>query len=781
MQQRVYSVSSPSPTWRELALQETLFHNANGYIGVRGNLEEELPEGVDTMRGTYLNGFYENVPMKQAERLTNVAEDKESMINAADTQGIRFCFEGETFRQYEGGLLAYERLLDMDAGVTERRATWRSPKGREVKLRFRRMASFAAPNLFTIDCEVTPLNFSGEAQIESTHLALVKNYANPEDPRLAGKSECYLVPSGHRLENGASYLSVRTRVSGIGLTSGVRHWLSRPAAEERTEYDEAAHAARYTARVRLEKGRTLRLVKYCAFADSRRNEDTLAAARAAMAAAYGHADSLYERQRETLSAFWADADTIIFGDDGANLSMQFNLYQLFQSAGQDGIGSIAAKGLSGEGYEGHYFWDTEMYMLPFFILTQPKLARKLLGYRYRTLESARRNARLLGHARGALYPWRTITGRECSGYFPAGAAQYHINGDIAYAAAAYYNATGDREYLIREGAEILLETARLWMSVGHMSRGAFRINCVTGPDEYTCIVNNNYYTNACAKHNLEWAVRAAALLRGWGAYDAWAARLKATEEEFSAFREAANAMLLVYDEALGINPQDDSFLDKPVWDIAATPKENFPLLLHYHPLELYRYQVCKQADTVLAHVLFENLAGEAVRRRSFAYYEKITTHDSSLSNCIFCIEACRLGLKEKAGAYFGDSLKTDLLNTHGNTKDGIHTANMGGSYMAVVNGFAGLKLLEDGVSVKPFLPKGWTGLRFLFQYRGSRLRFEMQGDGYRLTLISGPAVNVCMPAGDARLERPGDEAAGRVCREDRGIAQPGLRDSACTA
>ncbi len=768
--QRVYSTGGPSPTWRELALQETLFHNANGYIGVRGNLEEGLPEGVDTMRGTYLSGFYEDVPMKQAERLTNVAEDKESMINAADTQGICFRFEGETFRQYEGELVEYERLLDMDAGVTERRVTWRSPEGREARLRFRRMASFAAPNLFVIDCEVTPLNFSGDMEIESTQLALVKNYASSEDPRLAGESECHLAPDGYRLIDGASYLSVRTKVSGIGLTSGVKHWLSQPAAEECAEYDEAAHAARYTARVRLEKGQSLRLVKYCVFADSRRHEDTLAAARAAMAATYDQADGLYEKQREVLSAFWADADTTIFGDGDANLSMQFNLYQLFQSAGQDGIGSIAAKGLSGEGYEGHYFWDTEMYMLPFFILTQPGLARKLLGYRYRTLESARRNARLLGHARGALYPWRTITGRECSGYFPAGTAQYHINGDIAYAAAAYYNATGDKDYLIREGAEILLETARLWLCVGHMSRGAFRINCVTGPDEYTCMVNNNYYTNACAKHNLEWALRAVELLRGWGEYDAWAARLNVTESELSAFREAADAMLLVYDEALGINPQDDSFLDKPVWDIAATPKENFPLLLHYHPLELYRYQVCKQADTVLAHVLFEDLASEAVRRRSFAYYEKITTHDSSLSNCIFCIGACRLGLKEKAGAYFGDSLKTDLLNTHGNTKDGIHTANMGGSYMAVVNGFAGLKLLEDGVSVNPFLPDEWTGLRFLFQYRGSRLRFEMQGGRYSLTLISGPAVNVSMPGGRKRLECPGDEAAGET-----------RRDSACTA
>ena len=221
-------------------------------------------------------------------------------------------------------------------------------------------------------------------------------------------------------------------------------------------------------------------------------------------------------------------------------------------------------------------------------------------------------------------------------------------------------------------------------------------------------------------------------------------------------------MYLPYDEPLGINPQDDSFLKKPVWDLAATPRENFPLLLHYHPLQLYRYQVCKQADTVLAHVLFEGLADADVRERSFRYYEKITTHDSSLSNCIFCIDACRLGLRQEARAYFGDSVKTDLLNTHGNSKDGIHTANMGGCYMAVVKGFAGLRLCADGVRMDPFLPEGWTGLQFSFQYRGSRLRFQMEGDTYSVRLLSGGPVSVFTREKAFCLEHPGDEAVGNT-------------------
>lgn len=758
--QRVYSVRCLENGHDQLAVQETLFHNANGYLGVRGTLEEGAPEGMDTMRGSYVNGFYETVPMKQAEKLTHVREEKESMINAADVQGLRFRLAGEWFSQWTGTVLRGERLLDMDRGVTERRVVWRSPEGRETELRFRRMASFAQPSLFLMDCSVTPLNYEGEVAVESTHIAMVKNYGNPNDPRLAGESECHFVPAGSLVTEHASYLSVRTRSSGLALTTGVRHRVEPAPEEARVTYDAAAHAAAFHCRASVRQGEGLRVQKYCVFADARRHGDTLAAAQQAMAGAYGQADALYRAQEETLAAFWKNADTAIMGDDDANLSMQFNLYQLFQSAGRDGLCSIAAKGLSGEGYEGHYFWDTEMYMMPFFILTMPELARRLLGYRYRTLDAARANARLLGHRRGALYPWRTIDGRECSGYMLAGTAQYHIVGDIAYAVGMYFNATGDREYLIREGAEVLLETARLWLDVGHVADGRFCINCVTGPDEYTCMVNNNYYTNACAQNNLRWAVRATRLLREWGAYDEWAARLGVAQEELDAFAHAAQIMYLPYDETLGINPQDDSFLQKPVWDIAATPREGFPLLLNYHPLQLYRYQVCKQADTVLAHVLFEELADADVRRRSFRYYEKITTHDSSLSNCIFCIEACRLGLRAEARAYFGDSVKTDLLNTHGNSKDGIHTANMGGCYMAVVNGFAGLRLSEAGVRVDPFLPDGWTGLAFSFQYRGCRLRFEMTGGCYRVRLLEGGAVTVFTPERSFRLAHPGDEATG---------------------
>ena len=394
--------------------------------------------------------------------------------------------------------------------------------------------------------------------------------------------------------------------------------------------------------------------------------------------------------------------------------------------------------------------------MPFFTLTNPQIARALLHYRWSILDAARANARLLGHAKGALYPWRTITGRECSGYFPSGTAQYHINGDIAYAAAAYYLAPGALDYLAGEGAELLAETARLWLCVGSWYDGTFRICDVTGPDEYTCIVNNNYYTNACARYNLLWAVRAVQLLEEAGGYEADLARVGLGAEERQAMQRAAEKMYLPRDEKLGILAQDDSFLHKPVWDIAGTPKENFPLLLHYHPLELYRYQVCKQADTVLSLFVHEDLQDAETARRTFAYYEKVTTHDSSLSTCIFSIVAARLGLPEKAWRYFGDSALTDLHNMQGNTKDGIHTANMGGSYMAIVYGFAGLRITENGLRLEPMLPAQWQGYRFRFGYRGSRLELSVDKNGGMLTLQSGAPVSFSARGAQHRLAAAGD-------------------------
>lgn len=763
-----YSVRGCEINEANLSLQETLFHNANGYIGVRGTLEEGCPKEFDTMRGMYINGFYDIAPMKQAEKLCNLVEDKETMLNAVDTQTINLFFGEQEFSMFEGLVEDYERVLDMESGVTIRKLKWTMPEGKKIDFSIQRMASFEEKTLFTIDYEFCSVDYEGEVKIISRQKGLVQNYFNPNDPRLAGESHTHLRRKDARIEGARSYLASETVKSGLTVSSGVAHELyvnGKLMPEAQISYDLETHQAQAVYQIELHPGDLVRLVKYTVLCDSVRFKDCMKSTAEKLDQTRKNGIGFYYgKQKEYLEKFWESSELEIDGDDDLNLSVSFNMYQLLQSAGTDGYSSIAAKGMSGEGYEGHYFWDTEMFMLPYFVLTNPKIARELLHYRYMILPKARENAGLLGHVKGALYPWRTITGTECSGYYPSGTAQYHINGDIAYAVALYYHASGDWEFMKEEGLEILLETARLWMDTGDFHEGKFHINCVTGPDEYTCMVNNNYYTNASARYNLEqFLLLVGKLKQESEAWKQFSTCHGITEEELAEMGQAAEKMYLPYDENLKINPQDDSFLQKPVWDLATTKKEDFPLLLHYHPLHLYRYQVCKQADTVLAHFLFPDYQSRETVENSFYYYEKITTHDSSLSTCVFSIVASLLGLKEKATEYFGDSAKMDLMNTHGNTKDGIHAANMGGCYMAIIYGFAGLRIKEDEISLAPYVPGAWKGYRFRFRYRGQLLRVctgegsvsieLMEGSGLTINIYDKPQTLVAGETVTLEMER----------------------------
>lgn len=725
----------------DLFLSETLFHNANGYIGVRGSLEEGVHGSANTMRGMYINGFYDIIPMKQAEMLCNFVDKKETMLNVADTMTINCIVDGELFDLQSGRVLEHTRTLDMERGVTLRKILWETKTGKQVEIEITRMTSFEMLSMFSIEYKVKSLNYDGDIKFISTHNPNVTNYCNSNDPRLASESLKNLEVKDLYLEGSSSIAISETSVSKLRMCSLVHNSLSvsgrgRVSSEDTEIYGEQDV---YSGVCRVNAGDTATLVKLSFFTDSVRCKDLSGKAledfRTVESKGLAH---YYKSQEQYVSDFWTNCEMEIDGDDDMNSAIAFNMYELLQSSAKDSHASIAAKGMSGEGYEGHYFWDTETFIMPFFTLTNPSLSKMLLKYRYSTLKKAKENAALLGHKKGALFPWRTITGTECSGYFVSGSAAYHINADIAYAFVNYYIATGDLDFMLEAGFEVLAETSRLWMDLGcYNADGKFVLNVVTGPDEYTCMVNNNYYTNVAAKYNLEWTVKIHDLLNKAGLAREIDRRLGITAQELEAFTKAAQNMLLLYDEKLGINPQDDSFLSKPVWDIAGTPKENFPLLLHYHPLHLYRYQVCKQADTVLAYFMFENEQSYDVMKRSYEYYEKITTHDSSLSTCVFSIVASRLKLKEKAYAYFGDSAKMDLMNTHNNTKHGIHTANMGGCYMAIVNGFAGLRMSDEGVSLAPSLPENWNGFRFKFVYRKRLIEVTVDREKVTAELLEG--------------------------------------------
>ncbi len=736
----IYEVNDFSVDNDDLLLNETIFHNANGYIGIRSTFEEGYPKTYDSIRGSYINGFYDIAEMKQAESLYGLVNEKQTMLNVADSQGIKLILGGEVFSMFEGTVIKSKRWVHMEEGYTGRQVIWRSPGGKEVEIVIKRMTSFYQETLFTVEYKVKALNFSGDIEFVSSHKGEVMNYHNPDDPRVAEESFKHILPLDVKIEDGTSYISSQTSKSALYVCTGVKNILSKEASLN-TEIDD--YTATSTLKTSIEENETVLLTKYTIFTDSIRNKDYRKQARKEMDLALETSlEGLYKHQKEYLQAYWKNCELEIEGDDDLSLAVRYNMYQLIQSVGKDQYSNIAAKGLSGEGYEGHYFWDTEMYIQPFFTLTNPQISKSLIAYRYTILDSAREHAAIMGHKKGALYPWRTIMGKECSGYFPSGSAQYHINGDIAHSIVAYYLATKDIDFIVDKGAEIMFETARLWMDAGNYHRGLFLINEVTGPDEYTCMVNNNYYTNASAQYNLRWAAKFYRILKQEGSISTLAEKLQLTQKEIEEFDEAADAMFLPYDEELGINPQDDSFLSKKVWDIENTPKDKFPLLLHYHPLCLYRYQVCKQPDTVLSHFIYEDAQSLDTIRKSFAYYEKITTHDSSLSTCIFSIVASKLGLEEKAYDYFGNSAKLDLFNIQQNTKDGIHTANMGGNYMAIVYGFAGLRLKEDGISLAPSLPNQWTQYAFNINYEGSKIKIVVKQGETILSLLSGDEKSI---------------------------------------
>ncbi len=738
-----------------LARDETLFHCANGYLGVRGCLEEGTKDGVFSVRGAYINGFCEEEEISYGERLYGFPERKQVMVNLPDAQSIHLWAGGVQAAAWSDAAEGMTRALDFQAGVAERTYRFNTTRG-SLRISMTRMASFSLKELLVLRYRVTSLDYTGEIRLDSLLDGDVTNFSDPDDPRVASETKPKIVTTRRQMDDGCLALQAETLTSKRLLGCAVQHEMEGCAPELYGQGN--LLAARFVRDIH--PGETVTLVKYCIYAEAADGKSPIDAAvslaRYAQEKGFEH---WAKAQKEYLDEFWRRSRVQIQGDSHTQAYLDLCVYELLCAAGQNGRSSVAAKGLSGEGYEGHYFWDCETYAFPFFLMSAPQMAKKLLDYRYEHLDAARVNARMLGHERGALYPWRTITGSECSSYYPSGAAQYHINADIAHAFIQYWYATEDVGYLPRI-CEVLVETARLYLDVGHMRDGLFRIDGVTGPDEYTCIVDNNYYTNAGAANTFLEADALCRLLDENGGFDALSEGIGITKEELAAFSAAGNAMYLPMDEQKGICKQDDSFLNKKRWDLSEIPPENFPLLMHYHPLFINRRQVCKQADTVLAHFLYREETA-LIMRRTYEYYEQVTTHDSSLSACVFSMMAARLGDLAAAKRYFEMTVGIDIEDQSGNTRDGLHIANMGGAYLSIIAGFGGMRLDSAGLRLFPLLPDGWTGYSFTLAYRGSRMSVSVNPSGCALRILEGENCevmvydrSVCVTKTETQIDRP---------------------------
>ncbi|MDR6225095.1 beta-phosphoglucomutase [Desmospora profundinema] len=727
---------------------ETIFATGNGTIGLRGNLEEGWhgPDG-QSVDGTYLNGFYESEPIIYGEGAYGYAKNSQTLLNVTDGKRIRLWVEGEPFHLFHGRIQNHKRTLDLKRGLLIREATWESPRGHQIRLLSQRLVSFTRRHVVAIHYTVEALNFDGHLRLESSLEGEVSNQITGGDPRtgsafagpVLNTEEVLLTPTGGALQQ-------RTTHTGFTLASAMDHQMETTA---KVEVDSIREKDRALIRwdLQAKKGQSVHLTKTLSYVTSKDTpeERLLKAATAEVKSALDAGfDKLAAEQRRFLDQYWEHSDIRIEGDPALQQGVRFNAFHLLQSTGRDGKTNISAKGLTGEGYEGHYFWDTETYILPTFLYSHPTIARKLLEYRYHILDYARERARELSH-RGALYPWRTIGGEETSAYYPAGTAQYHINADIIHALKRYMNATRDQSFFLECGAEMLFETARFWADLGDWIPGkGFCLNSVTGPDEYTAIVNNNAYTNLMAQDHLVYAYTSAQHMRQEHP-DAWTAladKIGLTDGEVAEWKQASDGMYIPYDPERGIIPQDDSFLEKAVWNFEDTPPDRYPLLLHYHPLVIYRHQVLKQADLVLALFLQSHQFSLAEKKRNYDYYEPLTTHDSSLSPCTHSILAAELGYREEAYEYFMRTARMDLDDYNQNVKDGVHTASMAGAWLSIVNGFAGMREEEGRLRFQPMIPDAWNRYRFRIRFQGRSLEVDISREKTTYTLLEGEPLTV---------------------------------------
>ena len=713
-----------------LAQSESVFALSNGHIGLRGNLDEGEPHGLP---GSYLNSFYELRPLPYAEAGYGYPESGQTIVNVTNGKLIRLLVDDEPLDVRYGELAFHERELDLRAGTLQRTLEWNSPAGRTVRVRSTRVVSFTQRAIAAICYEVEPLDGPARMVVQSGLVANEELPVTKSDPRVAAVLNSPLQAEEH-LSNGASGLLIhRTKASGLRVAAAMSHVVDGPE-DTLVSTDAFPDWVRTTVACVLQPGQRLRVVKLLGYGWS--SQRSLPALRdqvgAALAAArFAGWEGLCRSQREYLDTFWDAADVGVEGDPEVQQAVRFGLFHVLQAGARNETRPIPSKGLTGPGYDGHVFWDTESFVLPVLIYTQPKAAAEVLLWRHATLDLARERARTLG-MRGAAFPWRTIRGQETSGYWPAGTAAFHIGADIADATLRYVQATGDETFAREVGVELLVESARLWRSLGHHDRhGQFHIDGVTGPDEYTALGNDNIYTNLMAQRNLVGAADAVAhhpdVARGLGV----------DEEEAASWRDAAKSMVIPYDAELGVHQQIEGFTRYQEWDFAAMKPEDYPLLLTHPYYDLYRRQVCKQADLVLAMHWRGDAFTDEQKARNFHYYEARTVRDSSLSACTQSVLAAKVGHLELAHDYLGEAALIDLHDTHENTRDGVHLAALAGAWIALVGGFGGMRDHDGNLSFAPRLPSRIGRLDFSLLWRGLRLRVSVRPDEVTYYLREG--------------------------------------------
>jgi alpha,alpha-trehalose phosphorylase len=714
-----------------LAQSESVFALSNGHIGVRGNLDEGDPSALP---GTYLNSFYETRPLPYAEAGFGYPESGQTVVNVTDGKLIRLLVDDEPFDLRYGKLVHHERILDLRSGTLRRTVEWVSPAGHTVRVRSERLVSFTQRAIVAVHYEVEAVDAPLRVVVQSELVANEEVPGQSDDPRAAAALKNPLEAVEHSANGNRSLLVHRTRGSGLRMAAAADHVISSDADAQSHTYVEPDWS-RTTVGCRLEPGQTLSVTKFIAYGwSSQRTAPALRDQVDAALSAVLHTGwtELLAEQRCYVDDFWDGADVELDGDDSVQQAVRFGLFHVLQAGARAEQRAIPAKGLTGPGYDGHAFWDTESFVLPVLIATAPRAAADALRWRHSTLELAVQRARTLNLA-GAAFAWRTIRGQETSAYWPAGTAAFHINADIALAAVRYVQWTGDEDFDRECALPLLVETARLWQSLGYTGAdGCFHIDGVTGPDEYSALADDNTYTNLMAARNLQCAADAA------GRWPSEAGELQVSAEEIQQWQQAAATMAVPYDEQRQMPEQDRGYSRHEVWDFAESARTGgYPLLLHAPYFQVYRKQVVKQADLVLALHWCGDSFSLQEKLRAFDYYEQITVRDSSLSACSQAVLAAEVGHLELAHDYLCEAALMDLRDLEHNTRDGVHVASLAGSWIGLVCGFGGLRDYGGRLSFAPRLPEAITRLSFAIRWRGCRVRLVITGEQVRYAIEDG--------------------------------------------
>jgi alpha,alpha-trehalose phosphorylase len=720
---------------------ETIFTIANGYMGVRGFFEEGFYGAADnTDTTTLINGIYEYFDYHHIWRRPGFPGRYHSIINQCNPYEVKVYVDDELVKM-SSDIKNYQRTLNLRNGCLTREFDFTTTSNKAVRIVYSRFASQTDKHVLM-----------GKVSVKVNQKAVIKIVSSLKKPLGTSDAKAELASSKDKIfssfekarNENTLQINYQTIRSKFAISCSVNETLNHQA---KSSFNDTIDELNTIYELTVNESDELVYERAIAYTTNRDFSDFKAKSltKAIKASKDGFDSELMETEA-IWNEFWEQTDIQIDDDPLIQQGIRFSMFQIYQSTGKDGVTNIAANGLSGTAYSGHTFWDTEIFMMPMYIYTNPEIAKKLLLYRYHILPKAKERAKEMGD-KGALFSWNSINGEECGHVFEAVTAQYHINNDIYYAIYRYYEATNDLDFIVNYGAEILFETSKCMAHRGSFiptKENKFCINVVCGPDEYNPIVDNNMYTNLLTQKQLYFTLEIAEILKTNypEKYQELINKCEIDAKELDLWKRAADNMYIPYSEELGMYMQDDNFIYKEPIDLESIPLSKLPLLTNLHPLNLWRYQVCKQADIVLLIFLCSDYFTMEEKSKIFDYYEPKTIHDSSLSASIHSIVACDIGYQHEAYEYLKQAARMDLDNVNRNTFFGLHAACMGATWMMMVNGYGGLRIYQNKLHFKPYIPDNWQKYQFKINFKGSLIEVIVDRVKTTYQLLKGESIEI---------------------------------------